>query len=85
MCTYVCIYYIYVYIYIYTHTRIYNLRARGKGQKLAWQCDGHETQKVALRRFFWAIRRVMPWQRIAVCQQRAAARVRGVRSVKCEA
>ena len=26
------------------------LRARGKGRKLAWQCDGHETQKVAQRR-----------------------------------
>ena len=29
---------------------LYNLRARGKGRKLAWQCDGHETQKVAQRR-----------------------------------
>ena len=27
-----------------------NLRARSKGRKLAWQCDGHETQKVAQRR-----------------------------------
>jgi|Cyp1metagenome_2_1107374.scaffolds.fasta_scaffold09148_14 hypothetical protein len=27
-----------------------NLRARSKGRNLAWQCDGHETQKVAQRR-----------------------------------
>ena len=25
----------------------HDLRARGKGRKLAWQGDGHETQKVA--------------------------------------
>ena len=30
-----------------------NLRARGKGRKLAWQGDGHETQKVAQRRFLF--------------------------------
>ena len=30
-----------------TTSELDDLRARGKGRKLAWQGDGHETQKVA--------------------------------------
>ena len=35
-------------LHITSTSRVLTFMARGKGRKLAWQGDGHETQKVAL-------------------------------------